>query len=57
MKAKMGRPTESIKDYMLRVRLDKEYLEKLKTIEEKNKLSKSEIVRKGIDEQYERLEK
>ena len=57
MKAKMGRPTESVKDYMLRVRLDKEYLEKLKKIEEKNKITKSEIVRKGIDEQYERLEK
>lgn len=57
MKAKMGRPTASIKDYMLRVRLDKEYLKKLKKIEEKNKITKSEIVRKGIDEQYERLEK
>lgn len=57
MKAKMGRPTASIKDYTLRVRLDKEYLKKLKKIEEKNKITKSEIVRKGIDEQYERLEK
>lgn len=57
MKAKTGRPTASIKDYTLRVRLDKEYLKKLKKIEEKNKITKSEIVRKGIDEQYERLEK
>ncbi len=54
---KMGRPTESLKDYMLRVRMDKETLEKLDSCCEVEKLSRSEIVRKGIQEQYDRLKK
>lgn len=54
---KMGRPTESLKDYMLRVRMDKETLEKLDTCCKTEKLSRSEIVRKGIQEQYDRLKK
>ena len=54
---KMGRPTESLKDYMLRVRIDKETLEKLDTCCKTEKLSRSEIVRKGIQEQYDRLKK
>ena len=54
---KMGRPTESLKDYMLRVRMDKETLDKLDTCCEAENLSRSEIVRKGIQEQYDRLKK
>lgn len=54
---KMGCPTESLKDYMLRVRMDKETLEKLDTCCKTEKLSRSEIVRKGIQEQYDRLKK
>lgn len=53
--AKRGRPTESKKDYMLRVRLDDETRVKLEQIEKQTSLSKSEIVRKGIDEQFNRL--
>lgn len=54
---KMGRPTESRKDYMLRVRMDSETLEKLDACCKAGKLSRSEIVRKGIQEQYDRLKK
>lgn len=52
---KRGRPTESKKDYMLRVRLDNETKSKLKEIEKQISLSKSEIIRKGIEEQFDRL--
>lgn len=54
---KMGRPTESVKDYMLRVRMDRETLEKLDACCKAESLSRSEIVRKGIQEQYDRLKK
>ncbi|HFI0104757.1 TPA: ribbon-helix-helix protein, CopG family [Streptococcus suis] len=53
--AKRGRPTESKKGYMLRVRLDDETKSKLEEIEKQTSLSKSEIIRNGIDEQFDRL--
>ncbi len=50
MSPKMGRPkSDSPKDTMLRVRLDEEYRKKLERCAEKLNLSKSDIVRKGID--------
>lgn len=55
--SKMGRPTESPKDYMLRVRMDQETLEKLDECCEAEKLSRSEVVRRGIQEHYGRLKK
>lgn len=54
---KMGRPTDSPKDYMLRVRMDQDTLRKLDSCCYAEKLSRSEIVRKGIQEQYDKLEK
>lgn len=46
----MGRPkSESPKDTMLRVRLDEEYREKLDRCSNKLNISKSEVVRAGID--------
>ena len=54
MVAKKGRPlSENVKDTMLRVRLDKDTVEKLNFLTEKLNESKSEIVRQGIDERYE----
>lgn len=47
--------TENPKDYMLRVRLDKETTEKLDRVAEKKKVSRSEVVRIGIEEQYQKL--
>ncbi|HEM2777774.1 TPA: CopG family transcriptional regulator [Streptococcus suis] len=52
---KRGRPTDSKKDYMLRVRLDNETRAKLEEIEMKTSQSKSEIIRNGIVEQFDRL--
>lgn len=54
---KKGRPTSSPKDYMLRVRMDKETVEKLDTICETHKVSRSEAVRNGIEEQYRKIKK
>lgn len=49
MSPKMGRPPiEKPKDFMLRVRLDKETVEDLKECAESLKTNNSEIVRKGI---------
>jgi predicted transcriptional regulator len=50
MSPKTGRPkSENPKDTMLRVRLDEEYCRKLDKCAESLNMSKSEIVRKGID--------
>ena len=44
--------TDNPKDTMLRVRLDKETVNKLEIVSQKLNISKSDVVRKGIDEQY-----
>ena len=50
MSPKTGRPkVENPKDPMLRVRLDEGYCRKLDKCAESLNMSKSEIVRKGID--------
>lgn len=55
---KKGRPfSESAKDYMLRVRLDRTDLEKLDTLAKEKNISRSEIVRKGIEIQYDDIKK
>jgi Ribbon-helix-helix protein, copG family. len=54
---KVGRPTDSVKDFMLRTRIDKETFEKLDYLSKELKLSKSEVVRKGIDKQYKEVKK
>lgn len=51
------RLTDTPKDYMLRVRMDKELLHKLDTCCKVENLSRSEIVRRGIEEQYAKIEK
>lgn len=54
---KVGRPTDSLKDYMLRTRLDKETVERLDYLAENFKVSRSEIIRRGIEEQYQEIKK
>ncbi len=49
--------TDNPKDYMLRTRLDKATLEKLDVVSEKLNVSRSEVVRKGIEEQYQKIKK
>ena len=48
---------ENPKDYMLRVRLDQETLEQLDKCCETERLSRSEVVRRGIKEQYGKIKK
>ena len=58
MVAPKGRPvSENPKDYMLRVRIDKETLEQLDKCCKAENLSRSEVVRKGIKEQYGKIKK
>jgi len=49
--------TDSPKDYMLRVRMDSETVKKLDRICTEKNLSRSEIVRKGIEKQYAEIDK
>lgn len=49
--------TDNPKDYMLRVRLDKETVEKLDYVSDELSISRSEVVRKGIEEQYQKAKK
>lgn len=58
MVAKKGRPvSENPKDYMLRVRMDDQTLQQLDECCEAENLSRSEVVRKGIQEQHSKLKK
>jgi metal-responsive CopG/Arc/MetJ family transcriptional regulator len=58
MVAKKGRPvSENSKDYMLRVRMDEQTLQQLDECCEAENLSRSEVVRKGIQEQHSKLKK
>lgn len=49
--------TDNPKDYMLRVRMDEITVKKLDSICETEHLSRSEVVRKGIDEMYQKTKK
>lgn len=58
MVAKKGRPvSENPKDYMLRVRMDEQTLQQLDECCEAENLSRSEVIRKGIQEQHSKLKK
>lgn len=58
MVVKKGRPvSENPKDYMLRVRMDEQTLQQLDECCEAENLSRSEVVRKGIQEQHSKLKK
>ncbi len=49
--------TDNPKDYMLRVRMDKETVDKLDMICDSQKVSRSEVVRNGIEKQYQQIKK
>lgn len=51
------RLTDNPKDYMLRVRLDKETVSMLDAVCEAKGESRSEVVREGVRLQYQNLEK
>lgn len=52
---KVGRPTDKPKDTMIRVRADKELIEKLDKCVEKMNSNRSEIIRSGIEKIYDDL--
>lgn len=56
-KKKMGRPTDSPKTFMLRVKMDKDTLNKLDECCKARNLNRSEFVRKSIQDQYDDLKK
>lgn len=49
--------TDNPKNITIKIRLDEATARKLETISADTKLSKSEIIRKGIDLQYEQIKK
>lgn len=51
----MGRPTDSPKTFMLRVKMDKETLTKLDECCQKEKTNRSEFVRQNILKRYDEL--
>lgn len=58
MVAKKGRPvSDNPKDFMLRVRLDQETLVQLDDCCEAERVSRSEIVRRGIQEQHGKIKR
>ena len=54
---KLGRPTDSPKTFMLRVKMDKDTLSKLDECCEIEKTNRSEFVRKSIQQKYDDLKK
>ena len=54
---KLGRPTDSPKIFMLRVKMDKETLDKLDECCKIEEVNRSEFVRKNIHEKYDDLKK
>ena len=54
---KMGRPTDNPKDISLKVRLDKETAEKLDDCVHVMKVSKAEVVRRGVHKVHDSLNK
>lgn len=51
------RLTDNPKNYMLRVRMDGETVRKLDFLTENLGMSRSEVVRYGVDEQYKKIKK
>lgn len=55
MSPRTGRPkSNNNKDVMLRVRLDKDMVEKLEAASKNLKITKSDVVRNGIENEYQR---
>ncbi|MDD4211713.1 MAG: CopG family transcriptional regulator [Clostridia bacterium] len=54
---KLGRPTENVKDTMLRVRLDNDTLNKLDSCVKIKNSNRSEVVRESIKTVYDNIKK
>lgn len=58
MSPKIGQKlTDNPKDTMLRTRVDKETVDKLEYVSSKLGVSKSEVIRRGIADEYQKLQK
>ena len=57
MSPRMGRPTDDPKHSTVKIRVSDDDIKRLDFISEKTGLSKSEILRQGIREIYEKLKK
>lgn len=55
MVPKRGRPTTDPKNHFLKIRVSKKDLDKLNYVAEKTNISKTDVIRKGIDLQYDDL--
>lgn len=53
---KMGRPTESPKDIDIKIRFDKETVDKLEKCSEKMQITRAEVVRRGVRKMYDDLQ-
>lgn len=49
---KMGRPTDNPKDTTMKIRFDKDTSEKLHKYSEQMKVSRAEVVRRGVQKMY-----
>ena len=54
---KMGRPTDNPKNGIIKIRADEETIKKLGECSEKLNLSRSDIIRKGINDVHNSLNK
>lgn len=54
---KTGRPSSDPKRLELKVRISEDDKQKIDTIQDKTNMSKSDIVRKGIDKVYQDIKK
>lgn len=54
---KLGRPTDSPKDIILKIRLDKPASERLEECSARMGVSKAEVIRQGIKKMHDDLEK
>lgn len=58
MSSRTGRPkSENSKDTMLRVRIDDETVHKLEITSKELGISKSDVVRNGIENEYQKVQK
>ena len=57
MSPKIGRPTDNPKNLNTRIRLSDDDVKRLEFCVQKTGLTKSEIIRQGIKEVYEKLKK
>ena len=54
---KIGRPTDNPKNIDIKIRFDKDTVDKLEKCSEKMQITRAEVVRRGVGKMYDELEK